>query len=104
VFRDASARRAVVSSIVGHGVDGVHLHIDADVLDPSIAPANDYAEPGGLLPHEVSNLIADIAARSTVASVSVASYDSRLDPDDVLACALIELVVGAVDISAREGS
>ena len=28
--------------------DLVHIHVDLDVHDPSIAPANSYASPGGL--------------------------------------------------------
>ena len=39
-------------------VDAVYLHIDLDVLDPALAPANHYNQPDGLTPAEVAEAIA----------------------------------------------
>src|SRR5207249_3545460 len=40
----------------------VHVHIDLDVHDPALAPANEFAPPDGLTPAEVQNSMRAIAA------------------------------------------
>jgi arginase len=61
-------------------VDAVHLHIDLDVYDPSIAPANGYAAEGGLLAFEIDQIVRQIADRIPVTSAALASYDPGYDP------------------------
>jgi arginase len=38
------------------GVDGFWIHVDADVLDPTVIPAVDSPEPGGLELDEMADL------------------------------------------------
>ncbi|MGY1796105.1 arginase family protein [Geodermatophilus sp. SYSU D00525] len=76
-------------------VDAVHPHVDLDVYDPSIAPANGYAAPDGLGAGEVLDLVARAASRLPVVSLTLASYDPALDPAGRLratALALLEEV------------
>ena len=63
-------------------VDAVHLHVDLDVYDPSIAPANGYAAPGGLSAAQVRQTVRTIADRLPIASAALASYDPSYDRDD----------------------
>lgn len=65
-------------------------------MSASIAPANEYAEPGGVLSAEVRRLIDDIGELSTTTSISVASYYARYDPAGMLARELVDLVTAAV--------
>lgn len=97
-FRDHPSRVGFVESLTRLSPDGVHVHVDADVLDPSLAPASDYAEPGGLESREIRRLVEEVASRSTVTSISVASYDAGLDPEGALAGELIGVVVDAVGV------
>lgn len=70
---DAVLDRVAASS------DAVHIHVDLDVHDPSVAPANSYAKPGGLMPEEVRAVVAAAVARLPLASATIASWDPRLD-------------------------
>ena len=77
-------------------LDGFWVHLDADVLDPSVMPAVDSPDPGGLLPDE---LVAAAAARSSrsprCVGLNVTIYDPDLDPDGTAGALLTDLVVGA---------
>ncbi|WP_431836107.1 arginase family protein [Cellulomonas sp. Y8] len=76
----AGRTTAVLDALAAHS-DAVHVHVDLDVHDPSVAPANGYAAPGGLLPEEVRDVIAGAAARLPLASATVASWDPACDVD-----------------------
>lgn len=64
---------------VAANADAVHIHVDLDVHDPSVAPANSYAAPGGLLPDEVRAVVCAAVARLPLASVTIASWDPDCD-------------------------
>jgi len=59
--------------------DAVHIHVDLDVHDTSVAPANSYAAPGGLTVREVRDTVAAAVARMPLASATVASWDPAHD-------------------------
>ena len=46
----AELARATVESLETPALDGFWVHLDADVLDPSVMPAVDSPDAGGLLP------------------------------------------------------
>lgn len=58
---------------------GYWLQVDVDVLDPSVMPAVDSPDPGGLLPEQLTALLAELAPHAIGASVTV--FDPDLDPD-----------------------
>ncbi|MEX5721390.1 arginase family protein [Geodermatophilus maliterrae] len=89
--RDAAAVEAALDGLVGR-VDVVHWHVDLDVYDPSIAPANDYAAPGGLTVGEVLDLLERTAARLPVVSATLASYDPAHDPVGRLRATALDLL------------
>ena len=68
----------VLDRVAAHA-DAVHIHVDLDVHDPSVAPANSYAAPGGLLPEEVRETVTAAVARLPLASATVASWDPAHD-------------------------
>jgi arginase len=57
----------------------VYVHIDLDILDPSIVKANHFATPGGFSPEELMNTIIEIKSKYTVAALTFASYDPSFD-------------------------
>jgi arginase len=78
-------------------VDAVHLHVDLDVYDPSIAPANSYAAPDGLSAADVQSIAEDTAGRLPIVSSTLAAYDPELDSAGRMrdtALDLLELVAG----------
>ena len=74
-----AGRTARVLDAVAQHADAVHIHVDLDVHDPSVAPANSYAAPGGLLPEEVRATVEQAVARLPLASATVASWDPTCD-------------------------
>lgn len=60
-------------------VKRLYVHIDLDVLDPLIAPANRFAPPGGLTVDQVGEAISLIRECFPVAGAGLASYDPEVD-------------------------
>ena len=63
--RDPGAITAALQVLAGQA-DVVHFHVDLDVYDPSIAPANSYAAPDGLLAHDVRRIVCQTAGHLPV--------------------------------------
>jgi arginase len=61
--------------------DGVYLHFDLDVLDPSEAVANQWPTPGGMTVEEVCAAVRTIRERTTIKAAGFASYDPGADTD-----------------------
>jgi len=81
-------------------VRNVYLHIDLDVLDPSVARINQFAAPGGLTLAQVESLAAAVGRRCEIAAAALTAYDPDHDSDDRAAQAaeaVIEAVLGALD-------
>ncbi len=84
----------VLDRVAAHA-DAVHIHVDLDVHDPSVAPANSYAVPGGLTPDEVRDTVTAAVERLPLASATIASWDPSRDVGDRMrdtGLALIELL------------
>ena len=80
-------------------VDGLYLHIDLDVHDPSIAPANQFRPPGGVTPARLRHVVEVIAGRMPILAAFLGAYDPDADPNGVtLASALdlMEAIAGGV--------
>jgi arginase len=92
----AQARRpdAVTAAleVLAHEANGVHFHIDLDVYDPSIAPANGYAAADGLLAHDVRRIVTQTASHLPIVSAALASYDPEFDPDARMRQTAVDLV------------
>jgi arginase len=89
--RQAGSLAAALGQLA-RDVDVVHFHLDLDVHDPSVAPANEYAEPGGLFPEDVQRVLLETAARLPVASACLASYDPAFDPTGALKTAALSMI------------
>jgi arginase len=89
--RHAGVLRSAVDTLAAK-IDLVHVHIDLDVHDPSIAPANQYAAPGGLSAEEVRHVVREIAGRIPLASATLAAYDPAFDPEGRMEETALDLV------------
>jgi arginase len=63
-------------------VESVHIHLDLDVLDPLVAPANHYADAGGLKLEQVELVLRETARQFKIASAVFSAYDPDCDPED----------------------
>jgi arginase len=76
-------------------LDGFWVHLDADVLDPSVMPAVDSPDPDGLLPDELVALLRPLLASPHCAGLDVTVYDPDLDPEATAGALLTDVVVSA---------
>ncbi|MCK2024247.1 arginase family protein [Microbacterium sp. kSW2-24] len=86
--------------IAGAGSDArVHLDIDVDVCDRSVAPGCPASVPGGLQAWELRALTRAVAADPRVVSADLAEVDATADADDartvrLAALCVLELLAG----------
>ncbi len=85
---------AIVS--IAKNVDRVHLHIDLDVLDATVARANSYAVAGGLTLEDMEFAISTIGNAVPIAGVTLSAYDPAGDTGDRAAKAAIALARAGV--------
>jgi arginase len=68
------------------------LHLDVDVLDPSIMPAVTYPQDGGPDLDQLAAVLTPLAAAPGLLGVSVADFRPDLDPDGRHAAGLVTLL------------
>ncbi|CAL9632591.1 Arginase [Streptomyces sp. enrichment culture] len=91
---DALAR-ATALSYAAPRLDGFWVHLDADVLDPSVMPAVGSPDPDGLDPDELVAPLRPLLASSHCVGLTVTIYDPDLDPDATAGALLADTVVSA---------
>jgi len=60
-------------------IDGVYVHLDLDVLDPSDAIANQWTSVAGLTVETLKRAVQEISSRTTLKGFGIGSYDPRCD-------------------------
>lgn len=96
-------RERGAGAVARAALDGLHppetagfwVHLDADVLDPSVMPAVDSPDVGGLLPEELAELLGELGRSPRCVGLNVTIYDPDLDSDGRAGALLADLVVGA---------
>jgi arginase family enzyme len=81
--------------------DPVYVHLDVDVLDPSIMPAQ-FPAPGGLTDERLRDLIEAVADASEVVGIEITAFEAP--DDDADRERIAEMIADAVDpvFSTRE--
>ena len=107
--RAGGAEAAASASIerLAPNVDGFWIHVDADVLDPTVLPAVDSPEPGGLTLAELGDLLTPLARHPAALGLELTIYDPALDPDRSSAArlaSLLEHVLGESPLSTARPS
>ena len=73
-------------------VSQVYLHVDMDVHDANLAPANLYKPEGGLTPMEVKDAVRNITSQFHICGASVTAFDPDSDENNKGLNACIELI------------
>ncbi len=77
-------------------VERVYVHIDLDVLDRAIAPANEFAVFDGLSIEQVEAAIQEIKQKLNLCAVGFASYDPAYDTENIILQAAFRLMQTSV--------
>ncbi|MCL8017297.1 arginase family protein [Streptomyces sp. AS02] len=84
-------------------LDGYWVHLDADVLDPSVMPAVDSPDLDGLTPDELVALLRPLLASGHCVGLNITIYDPDLDPEGTAGALLTDIVVSALDTTKDAG-
>ncbi|MEV0255756.1 arginase family protein [Streptomyces sp. NPDC050732] len=88
--------RAVTQTLEVPELDGFWVHLDADILDPSVMPAVDSPDPGGLFADELLDLLRPFVRSPRCVGLNVTIYDPDLDPDGKAGDLLTDVIVSAL--------
>lgn len=75
----ATAAAVGLARIEGNGVEGVWVHLDADVLNDEVMPAVDHRLPDGLWTDELSDAVAVVLASPLAVGMDITVYNPELD-------------------------
>jgi arginase len=98
IRKDGAEESAAVAlrTLEAPELEGFWVHLDADVLDPSVMPAVDSPDDGGLLPGELTSLLRPLVRSPRCVGLNLTIYDPDLDPDGTCAALLAEVLVTAL--------
>jgi formiminoglutamase len=88
IHRDECARRPIADimaealEVAGSAGGPIHLDVDVDVCDRSVAPACPASVPGGLSAFELRQAVRVAASDSRVHSIDIAEIDASADSTD----------------------
>src|SRR5713226_1768287 len=71
---------------------GFWIHLDADVINPTVTPAVDSPTPGGPTIKELVDLLTPLARHPQALGLELTIYDPGLDPDRSCATQLVSLL------------
>ena len=97
--RGAAEVMAHALEVAGTGGGGIHLDIDVDVCDRSVAPGCPASVPGGLAAWELRSLVRAAASDARLASADIVEVDATADAPDqrtvrLAALCVLELLAG----------
>jgi arginase family enzyme len=100
VLLETSGVRNVRPSQLGDELDGkdVYVHLDLDVLDPSVLPSQ-FPAPGGLSDAGLRTLLGEVAGVSRLVGVEITAFEAP--EDEVVRTALAETIAAIVQPLVR---
>jgi arginase len=89
----AEAAEIATRSLRSSEVQGIWIHVDADVLDDAIMPAVDYRLPGGLSWVELAATIRAVMRTGKAVGLNVGIFNPTLDEDGTITGRLVDCLV-----------
>jgi arginase len=68
-------------STLARETKSVYVHVDLDVLDPSVATSNQWTPPHGIRLEVLIQAIRQVKSRAKIAALGIGSYDPEVDRD-----------------------
>jgi arginase len=88
----AAALKRLTSPGSGDEPRGFWIHLDADVINPTVMAAVDSPEPGGPTIKELGDLLTPLVRHPRALGLELTIYDPGLDPDRSCATRLVSLL------------
>ena len=88
----AAALKRLTSPGSGGESRGFWIHLDADVINPTVMAAVDSPEPGGPTIEELVDLLTPLVRHPRALGLELTIYDPGLDPDRSCAARLVSLL------------
>ena len=63
-------------------VKTIYLHLDLDVLDPTVSPGVNFSEPGGISLDQLYNAVKQVAGTGKLAAAAIANFNPDRDRDN----------------------
>lgn len=73
-------------------VTSIYLHLDLDVLDPSVSPGVNFSQPGGITAVELFEAVKYVLATGKLAAATIANFNPDRDQDHRTRDIALELV------------
>jgi arginase len=61
--------------------DNIYLHLDLDVLDPSISPGVNFSEPGGISEQQLVDAVEQVIATGKLRAAAITNFNPDRDRD-----------------------
>ena len=88
----AGMAKEALERVAAAELSGFWIHVDVDVLDPTVMPAVDSPEPGGPGMEELEELLAPFIRHPKALGMELTIYDPALDPDRSAGARLVTLL------------
>lgn len=62
-------------------VGTIYMHLDLDVLDPSVSPGVNFSEPGGISPEQLFGAVRQVMATGNLGAAAIANFNPDRDRD-----------------------
>lgn len=99
----AAAARRGLDALESSGVEGLWIHLDADVLNDDVMPAVEYRMPDGLWPEELTEALAVVLASPLAVGMEITIYNPTFDNAERSAAhALAQAVTAGFGIGATQ--
>ena len=88
----AGAATVALERLGSDTIEGFWVHVDADVIDPSVMPAVDSPEAGGPTLEQLAALASPLVRHPRCIGLELTIYDPKLDGDRACAGRLVSLL------------
>lgn len=105
IFTDIQLKRNGIEAILEMIPDNgkYYITIDADGLDPAIAPAVAGPAPGGLSYHDIRTLIQSLVKKGKVVGMDIVEITPSRDVNEITSVLAGRLIANLVGTATREG-
>jgi arginase len=86
-----------LDDLLAGAIEGIFVHLDADVLHESLMFAVDHQESGGMLPDELIAALRAVIGSGRCVGLQVTNYDPELDRQHLSATRLVDALVRALE-------